>query len=64
MKDESDLAGLKRKNSELLAEIMRLKAQRNEARARVAELEARGILKWLMRAMGYQKVTPKTPIPT
>jgi len=46
---------LRAKNCELLAEVKKLKAQRNEARARLEAAENQRPLKRIMRALGYEK---------
>ena len=48
----------RRKNAELLGEIKRMKIQRNDARARVLELENKGLAKRIMRRLGWIKASP------
>ena len=55
------LEAMRAKNGQLIAEAKKARAQRDEARARVAALEARtfrGRLNGLMRRLGYVPAPP------
>jgi hypothetical protein len=54
----AEIARLTRKNEELIAQVRKLKVQRNEARAALAALEHADVLGDLARVLGYGKGVP------
>lgn len=49
------IAAIKAHSDMLYAEVLKYKQQRNEARARIAELESRGPITRIMDSLGYEK---------